>query len=166
MTETKMLRHKMRHYLNTGTTSSPTWSLINKGVSSLTTNFNPEVEEEAGIADEAKSKYTTGLAPETTFDMNVVRGDDANDKIFELCWERKIGSEADVEILTVDMLGTPTGTSPNLSWPAQKETVNVGYNSRGDEAVKPLKISVTLGHMGGVENGTFNPTTGTYTKSS
>lgn len=165
MTETKMLRYNLRHYINTGTASEPVWSLLNKGVSSLTTNFNPEVEEEAGIADEAKSKYTTGLAPETTFDMNVVRGDAANDKIFGLCWERAIGTAADVELLTVDLLGTPTGTAPNQSWPAQKELVNVGYNSRGDEAVKPLKISVTMGHLGGVENGTFNPTTGTYTAS-
>jgi len=163
MTEVRMMRSKMRHYINTGTTATPVWSLLNKGVGTLTTNFNPEVENDSGIADESKSKYTTGLAPETSFDMNVVRGNLANDKIFGICWARSIGSDAEFEFLTVDLGATPTGTAPNQAWPAQTETVNEAYNSRGDEAVKPLKIGVTLGHIGDVINGTFIPATATFT---
>lgn len=148
----KIMRSKIVHYLDTGTTGSPVWSLINEGVSSLTTNFNPEWEEEAYIADTAKTKYTSGLAVETTFDMNRVKGDTANDKIFALVWGRKIGTDAELELLTVNMAATPANTD---NYPAIKDKVSVIYNSIGDESVKPLKIAVTLGHQGA-------PTTGVY----
>lgn len=148
----KVMREKIQHYLNTGTTGIPVWSLINEGVSSLTTNFNPESEEEAYIADAASTKYTTGLALETTFDMNRVKGDAANDAIFLLVWGRKIGTDADSELLTVNYSATPANTD---QYPAIKDTINIIYNSLGDEAVKPLKIGVTLGHQG-------DPVVGTY----
>ena len=149
----KIMRHKVQHYLNTGTTESPVWSLINEGVSSLTMNFNPESEEEAYIADAASTKYTTGLAVETTFDMNRVKGDAANDKIFLLVWGRKIGTDADSELLTVNMSATPVSGD---QYPAIKDTVNIIYNSIGDEAIKPLKIGVTLGHQGNPVKGKFD----------
>jgi hypothetical protein len=53
----KIMRHKVQHYLNTGTTENPVWSLINEGVSSLTMNYNPEIEEEAYIRRHASTKY-------------------------------------------------------------------------------------------------------------
>ena len=149
----KVMREKVRHYLNTNTTESPTWSLINEGVSSLSMNFNPESEEEAYIADSASTKYTTGLAIETTFDMNRVKGDAANDKIFSLVWGRKIGTDADSELLTVNMSATPVSGD---QYPAIKDTVNIVYNSLGDEAIKPLKIGVTLGHQGNPVVGKFD----------
>lgn len=158
----KVMREKILHYLNTGTVQSPTWSLINEGVSSLTTNFNPETEEEAYIADSAKTKTTTGLAVETTFDMNRVKGDAANDKIFALVWGRKVGTEADTELLTVNLSATPVSTD---KYPAIKDTVNVIYNSIGDEAIKPLKIGVTLGHQGNHEVGTWDVGDAAYTRS-
>ena len=149
----KILRHKVQHYLNTGTTEIPVWSLINEGVSSLTMNYNPEIEEEAYIADTASTKYTTGLGVETAFDMNRVKGDAANDAIFTLVWGRKIGTDADSELLTVNMSATPVSTD---QYPAIKDTVNIIYNSLGDEAVKPLKIGVTLAHQGNPVVGKFD----------
>jgi len=156
---TKIMRSKILHYLNTGTTVAPVWSLINEGVSSLTTNFNPEWEEEAYIANTAKTKYTTGLGVETTFDMNRVKGDLANDKIFLLVWGRKIGSDAQLELLTVNMAATPINVD---QYPAIKDTVSVIYNSLGDEAVKPLKIAVTLGHSGDPTAGVYDVSAGTF----
>jgi hypothetical protein len=156
----KVMREKVRHYLNTNTTGSPVWSLINEGVSSLTTNFNPESEEEAYIADAASTKYTTGLAVETTFDMNRVKGDLANDAIFLLVWGRKIGTDADSELLTVNYSAPPANTD---QYPAIKDTINIIYNSLGDEAVKPLKIGVTLGHQGDPVVGTYDVSDAAFT---
>jgi hypothetical protein len=155
----KIMRHKVQHYLNTGTTENPVWSLINEGVSSLTMNYNPEIEEEAYIADTASTKYTTGLGVETAFDMNRIKGDAANDKIFGLVWARSIGSAADSELVTINKASTLTGTV----YPAVRETVNIIYNSMGDEALKPLKIGVTLAHQGNPVKGTFNTSGNTFT---
>ncbi len=158
---TKIMRSKVVHYLNTGTSGAPTWKLINEGVSSLTTNFNPEWEEEAGIADTAKLKYTTGLGVETSFDMNRVKGDNttANDKIFSLVWGRKVGVDADLQLLTVNMAATPINDD---QYPAIKDNVSLIYNSIGDEAIKPLKIAVVLGHQGDPVTGLYDVSAGTF----
>jgi len=116
-------------------------------------NYNPEIEEEAYIADTASTKYTTGLGVETTFDMNRIKGDAANDEIFGLVWGRKVGTAADSELVTVNYSATPTDTD---KYPAVRETVNIIYNSLGDEALKPLKIGVTLAHQGNPIVGKFD----------
>ena len=161
---TKIMRSKLRHYIQTNDTPE-TWSQLNQGISSLPTNFNPEIEEEAYIGDDAKTKYTTGLAPETAFDMNRVDGDAANDYLFNLMWARSIGTAAEGYMLTVDMTTvTVIGTTPPVDWyAALKDKVAAGFNSLGDEAVKPLKFGVTLAHQGSPVVGKYEPISGVFT---
>lgn len=166
MTNVKVMRSKLRHYLLTATSPADVWSQLNKGISSLSSNFNPEVEEEAYIGDDASTKYSTGLAVETTFDMNYDSADAANDYIFDIMWARSIGSAAETYMLTVDMLETTTtGVAPDevTTYAAIKDKVGIAFNSMGDEAVKPLKISVTLGHQGDPVFGEYEPITGVFT---
>lgn len=165
MTTEKILRSKLRHYLQTATTPAVVWSPLNQGISSLATNFGPETEEEAYIAADAKTKYTTGLAPETTFGMNRIDADAANDYIFNAMWARSVGATAETYLLTVDMMESiDIGTAPVVVWyEAIKDKVAIGFNSMGDEAVKPLKIGVTLGHQGDPVFGLYEPITGVFT---
>jgi hypothetical protein len=81
-------------------------------------------------------------------------------------WDRKIGSEAETYLLSVDMTdATTTGTEPDIvtTYKAVKDKVSVVYNSMGDEAVKPLKISVSLVHQGDPVFGQYEPVTGAFT---
>ena len=55
--------------------------------------------------------------------------------------------------MTVNYSATPTDTD---NYPAVKETVNIIYNSLGDEALRPLKIGVTLAHQGNPVVGKFD----------
>ncbi len=159
---TKIMRSKLRHYIQTDDTPE-TWSQLNQGISSLSTSFNPEIEEEAYIGDDAKTKYTTGLVPETTFDMNRVDGDAANDYLFNLMWDRKIGTAAETYMLTVDMTTSFSVGEPAVLWyAALKDKVAAGFNSMGDEAVKPLKIGVTLAHQGSPVVGKYEPISGVF----
>jgi len=165
MTTTKIMRSSLRHYLLTST-GPDVWSQLNKGISSLSSSFNPEIEEEAYIGDDAKTKYATGLAVETSFDMNWDDTDLANDYIFDVMWARSIGTAAETYMLTVDMTdATTTGVAPDevTTYAAVKDKVSIAFNNMGDEAVKPLKISVTLGHQGDPVFGQYNPDTGVFT---
>ena len=165
MTTTKIMRSSLRHYLLTST-GPDVWSQLNKGISSLSSSFNPEVEEEAYIGDDAKTKYATGLAVETSFDMNYDSADAANDYIFDVMWARSIGTAAETYMLTVDMTeATTTGEAPDevTTYAAVKDKVSIAFNNMGDEAVKPLKISVTLGHQGDPVFGEYEPITGVFT---
>ena len=163
MTTEKILRSKLKHYLLTST-GPDVWSQLNKGISSLSSSFNPEVEEEAYIGDDAKTKYATGLAVETSFDMNYDSADLANDFIFDVMWARSIGSAAETYMLTVDMTESTDVGDPVVVWyDAVKDKVSIAFNNMGDEAVKPLKISVTLGHQGDPVFGKFEPISGVFT---
>ena len=164
MATEKVMRSKMRHYIQTAATPV-TWKQLNKGITSLTSSYNPEIEEEAYIGDDVKTKYATKLATETTFDMLYDSADLANAYIFGIMWDRKIGSDAETYLLSVDMTeATVTGVSPDevTTYEAVKDKVSVVYNSMGDEAVKPLKISVSLVHQGDPVFGQYNPDTGVF----
>jgi len=162
MTTTKIMRSSLRHYLLTST-GPDVWSQLNKGISSLSSSFNPEIEEEAYIGDDAKTKYATGLAVETSFDMNYDSADAANDYIFDVMWARSIGTAAETYMLTVDMTETTNVGDPVVVWyDAVKDKVSIAFNNMGDEAVKPLKISVTLGHQGDPVFGWYEPITGVF----
>ena len=159
------MRSKMRHYIQTATTPE-TWKQLNKGITSLTSSYNPEIEEEAYIGDDVKTKYATKLATETTFDMLYDSADAANTYLFGIMWDRKIGSEAETYLLSVDMTeATTTGVDPDIvtTYEAVKDKVSIVYNSMGDEAVKPLKISVSLVHQGDPVFGQYEPVTGVFT---
>lgn len=165
MATEKIMRSKMRHYIQTAATPV-TWKQLNKGITSLTSSYNPEIEEEAYIGDDVKTKYVTMLATETAFDMLYDSADAANTYLFGIMWDRKIGSEAETYLLSVDMTeATTTGTEPDIvtTYEAVKDKVSVVYNSMGDEAVKPLKISVSLVHQGDPVFGQYEPVTGVFT---
>ena len=163
MTTEKVMRSKMRHYIQTAT-APETWKQLNKGITSLTSSYNPEIEEEAYIGDDVKTKYVTMLATETTFDMLYDSADAANTYLFGIMWDRKIGSEAETYLLSVDMTeATTAGEPPVTTYEAVKDKVSVVYNSMGDEAVKPLKISVSLVHQGDPVFGQYEPVTGVFT---
>ena len=159
MATEKIMRSKMRHYIQTAATPV-TWKQLNKGITSLTSSYNPEIEEEAYIGDDVKTKYVTMLATETAFDLLYDSSDDANVYLFGIMWDRKIGSEAETYLLSVDMTeATVTGKEPDpivTTYEAVKDKVSVVYNSMGDEAVKPLKIGVTLAHQGNPVKGKFD----------
>jgi len=165
MATEKIMRSKMRHYIDTGATPIP-WKQLNKGITSLTSSYNPEIEEEAYIGDDVKTKYATKLATETAFDMLYDAADDANIYLFGIMWDRKIGTDAETYLLSVDMTeSTTTGVEPDpivTTYTAVKDKVSVVYNSMGDEAVKPLKISVSLVHQGDPVFGQYNPDTGVF----
>lgn len=165
MATEKVMRSKMRHYIQTAATPV-TWKQLNKGITSLTSSYNPEIEEEAYIGDDVKTKYVTMLATETAFDLLYDSADAANTYLFGIMWDRKIGSEAETYLLSVDMTeATTTGVDPDIvtTYEAVKDKVSVVYNSMGDEAVKPLKISVSLVHQGDPVFGQYEPVTGVFT---
>ena len=163
MTTEKVMRSKMRHYIQTAT-APETWKQLNKGITSLTSSYNPEIEEEAYIGDDVKTKYVTMLATETAFDLLYDSADAANTYLFGIMWDRKIGSEAETYLLSVDMTeATTAGEPPVTTYEAVKDKVSVVYNSMGDEAVKPLKISVSLVHQGDPVFGQYEPVTGVFT---
>jgi hypothetical protein len=158
---TTVKRSMLKHYLLTAVN---TWSLVNQGVPSATTNWNPEVEEEAYIADTSATKTVIALAPEMALDMSGKKGDPVYDFIWLIVWGRKTGVDAETYLLTVDFTATPAGVAPNQTWRAKKQKVSVAINSSGGDAIQSLKNNVTLQYIGDPTFGAYKPVDGSYTE--
>jgi len=158
-------RSKLQHFMDTSATETPSYNLMNTGITSLSINKNPTYLEEGYIADDVGSKQLESLAPEFTFEINVDASDEVSKFLTELEWGDKTLDDVETSIVSVQLWQTPTGTEPNLAYPAKKYAVSVSVETIGDEALKTLKHSVTAGVIGDAVFGTFIPSTKTFTAS-
>ena len=154
MTKT-ISRFEIQEYLDTTPSGSTrTWSQINKGVSSLSTNWGPKIETEHYIGDKTASKRFDALEPEIPFDIN-----DSDDAvavfIHGLIWAEKVGSDTETTYMSVITSAAPVSGA----YPAKTRKVQVSYSKSGGDAGKPYPHSVALLSMSDAVLGTFNPTT-------
>lgn len=158
-------RSKLQHFMDTSTTETPSYNLMNTGITSLSINKNPTYLEEGYIADDVGSKQLESLAPEFTFEINVDADDEVSKFLTALEWGDKTLDDVVTSIVSVQLWQTPTGTEPNLAYPAKKYNVSISVETIGDEALKTLKHSVTAGVIGDAVFGTFIPSTKAFTAS-
>lgn len=156
-------RSKLLHFMDVSATETPSYELMNTGITSLSINKNPTYLEEGYIADDVGSKQLESLAPEFTFEINVDDTDPVSVYLTGLEWNDKTMAGVETSIVSVQLWQTPTGTPPNEAYPAKKYNVSVSVETIGDEALKTLKHSVTAGVMGNAVFGTFVPSTKTFT---
>ena len=155
-------RSKLLHFMNTSTTATAEYNLMNLGITSLSINKNPTYLEEGYIADEVGSKQLESLAPEFTFEINVDSADEVSKFLTGLEWNDKTLTDVETDIVSVQYWKTPqTGTA----YPAKKYKVSVSVETIGDEALKTLKHSVTCGVMGDAVFGKFDVTNKTFSAS-
>jgi len=159
-------RSKLQHFMDT-TPDDPsgvaTYSLMNTGITNLSINKNPTYLEEGYIADEVGSKQLESLAPEFAFEINVDASDPVSVFLTGLEWDDATMEDVETSIVSVQLWQTPTGSEPDLAYPAKKYNVSVSVETIGDEALKTLKHSVTAGVVGDAVFGKFVPSTKTFT---
>lgn len=166
-TATKAKRSTIQHFLDTSSTSTPTWSRLGNAVSSAEIAYNPQTEETADITMDTKVTDITGYARSFAVEGVVYPGDE----VFNLIDGMRI-SMAVLDDLKADLLHvwaylapTITGEPPSevSTWPAEKVTVNVGIESIGGEGGTTAKIKYTLYDAGDPVTGKFDPVAGTFT---
>jgi len=158
-TPVTLKRSDIKHFLDTSTTSTPTWSAINLGVTAAQISYNPSVLEEGYIADTAKTKEVESLAPEMALEFTIKKGDAVSDYVFEKIWGQKVMGDSYSTLLTV----RTAETAVDGAYPAMTQAVSISPQNLGNEAVTAAKMSVTLLFRGDPVDGKFNPTTGTFT---
>jgi len=154
-------RSKLQHFMNTTPSTTPTYSLMNLGITSLSIDKNPTYLEEGFIADEVGTKELESLAPEFSFEINVDDSDPVSVFLTGLEWDDKTLDDVQTDIVTVQLWKSPTGTP--AAYPAKKYKVSISVETIGDEALKTLKHSVKAGVRGDAIFGTFVPSTKTFT---
>ena len=158
-TPVTLKRSDLKHFLDTSSTATPTWSAINLGVTAAQISYNPTVLEEGYIADTAKTKEVESVSPEMSLEFTIKKGDSVSDYIFSKIWDQKVLGDSYSTLLTV----RTAETAVDGAYPAMTQAVSISPQNLGNEAVTAAKMSVTLLFRGDPVYGTFKPSTSTFT---
>ena len=142
----KIKRVKLAHFLNTATTAEPTWSRMSKGITELTTSFNPEVTTEKYIGDDNASNSIDSYAPNTPISMTA----------FKIRKTRATGEDCRAQLLNVNIYEEETG-----KYYAEKQDVLIQIDSFGGEG--NVVIEYTMLYDGDPVQGTATIANGVVT---
>jgi len=128
----------MAYFLNTGTSGSPTWAALGKGVTSLPLAYNPQVTTETYIHEDNATTSVDSYQVSAAIDISLWDATDAPAHAYleNLRRTRATGADAETQILEIDT----TTTSP---YTAQVSNAVVATDTFTVEGGKPQALSVT-----------------------
>jgi hypothetical protein len=148
-------RDEMKSYMNTGTSTTPVWSLIGEGFTSYAENKNPKTYSRKYVHERHERTDVLGYAPSVPFSADVYTVDPVIERIMTIYNGELVGADAQVEIVTSrewDPATTPAG-----SFNAIKRNYSVVCDKEGD-GTEALQIGGTFYAVGAQIEGTFSGT--------
>lgn len=160
MANQKIKSSQVKAFLNTTPADvSPTYSLIGDGVTSLKINMNPKTSEEIYVHQDSGSVSVDSYAPVMPVEMTAKKGDEVFEYVDALRKARAVLADAETDIINVWLYETAVSGA----YPAEQQDVSVQIDDMTMEGGNPVKINYTVNYIGDAVQGTFNPTTGTFT---
>ena len=161
MDQTNLMRYHIADYLNVGTSESPQFALMGIGFTSL--NENPNAQEDEKIYINQKSSTTKVKSYNTEFEFNaeLIREEEATMKIYDISRNHKVGAEAIVEYVRVELWEEVEGEKD--TYKARKFAASVVVSSNSADGGEPITQEGTLKAVGDFVPGKFNTTTRTFT---
>lgn len=157
----KIKSSQVKLFIDTTPDATATYSLIGDGVKSWKINYNPKTTEEHYVHQDTGSTSVDSYAPTLPVEMTAKVGDAAFEYIDSLRKARAVGEDAETDIITVWLYEAPTSGA----YPAEKQPVSVQIDDITVEGGVPVSINYTINYVGDAVQGTFNPTSGTFTAS-
>lgn len=159
-----MKRHLLRHFVDIkmdSTLSTTEYHLLGEGISSLNEEMNVEEETEQWINQENGTTDIKSYTPSIEIERQNVDQDDTDltDWFNKMIDELPTGKKAVTSYVRVRV----TGAGPE--YPAVQRLCAVSVGSTGGDAGSNVTDTITLGGRGDGIKGTFNVSTGTFTKS-
>jgi len=130
-------------------------------ITELTESSNPTESEKQYIHQKSKVVKTTGFSNEFPITMDMVKGDKVFDYMYNLFYERKVGSDLDVEHYIVN-LWEPVAEQEN-TYKARKIVQTCSITECNGAAGEQKQITGSL-KGGDFIYGTFNTATKTFTE--
>ena len=152
MTEVKVKRSQFQSFLDTTPAASPTWSLVGKGVTTGTVNYNPETTTETYVHEDTATTTLERYAPNMPVEAQCINGEAIFEFIDNLRRTRAVGTDAETDMLMVYLYETPVSTD---QYPAELQHVSIQIDSFGGDGGVTNRINFTINFIG-------DPTLGTY----
>lgn len=161
----QMMRYMILYFINVGTAQAPIWNLLGKGFTKLDESPNPQVESKTYINEKTASPSIKSYEPSFPFEAELWRGETGLMKLYEIARERKVGTDAVVDMIatdfTVDENGDPITTTTARRMNMAVEISNLVTGEGGEV----LTMSGNLNQVGDAQEGTFNLSTKSWTAS-
>jgi hypothetical protein len=159
MTSTTVKRSSFKTFLNTGTSGSPTWSILGDGITSAKINYNPKTLETLYIDQSTGTTEIESYRPTLPIEAIAKFGDPAFNFVDNIRIARGVLGSAYAEVVNVWLYQTPSGGA----YPAERQQVSIQIEDFGGDGGTAARINYTINFMGAPVVGTFNPTTLTFT---
>lgn len=156
----KIKRSQLAIFLNTGTKVAPVWNLIGEGVTEQTINYNPQTSEEIYVHQDSGNTNVESYKPNIPTPMTAIKGDPVFDYVDAIRKGRKVLADAESDVCIVYLYETATAGA----YPAEKNACSIQVDDFGGPGGESAKINFTINLNGDPEDGTFNPTTKTFTE--
>lgn len=158
--KSKIKRSLLATFLNTGTSESPTWSLIGDGVTEQTINYNPQTTDETYINQDSGDTDVESYKPTIPNNMTAIKGDEVFEYIDDIRINRKVLGDATTDILIVYLYKEATSGA----YPAEKNRCGIQIDDFGGAGGESAKLNFTVNLQGDATHGTFDPSTKTFTE--
>lgn len=145
-----VMREKLIHLFNIGTSASPEWILLGDGITSLTEEFNPESETKQYINNANGTTAIKSYTPSISVEREYI-SDTLQTWIDEKIKTLPTGSNAESEYIRINLLDETTTAG---TYNAVKRKCSYQFDSIGGDAGSELKNSMTLGGIGDAKQGT------------
>ena len=152
-----VLRASFKSYMNTGTSTSPTWSLIGEGFTSLKEAKNPTEYSRKYVHEKTERTDVVGYATQIDYTTDTYTENPVINKIADVTDNERTGTDAQVEILNVNEF-QDSGSSGTHAYAAFKRTYAIIPDAKGD-GTDTLVYSGSFKAVGDINNGTFDGTT-------
>lgn len=134
-------RAERQHYMNTGTSTAPVWSLIGEGFTDFTESKNAVSYQRRYIHEATKRTDVTGYAPVIDYELELT------------------GDEAKVDVLSVDLFDE---TETSGVYAAVRRSYSVIPDECGS-GTDSLCYTGTMKAVGDITKGKFTRSTSTFT---
>ena len=158
----KVIRYMIADYLNTGTDSTETYSMMGAGFTALDENPSAKVDKTAYISDRSASGSITGYENKFAFDTQLISDDAAVKYLYNVARNQKVGEEAETDYVRVDLYET----AQSSAYPARKFRVAIEVTGITGAGTEIVRVAGNLHQVGDFVEGTFDPSTKTFTAAS
>ena len=158
----KVIRYMIADYLNTATDSTATYSMMGAGFTALDENPSAKVDKTAYISDRSASGSITGYENKFAFDTQLISDDAAVKYLYNVARNQKVGEEAETDYLRVDLYEP----AQNSAYPARKFRVAIEVTGITGAGTEIVRVAGNLHQVGDFVEGTFDPSTKTFTAAS
>lgn len=154
----KIKRSLFATFLNTGTSETPVWSRMGKGITSQNLSYNPNVTTEQYIDEDNAYSSVDSYAPSVDGTQTCYKGEPVFTYIDALRQSRAVGSALETEVLFVYLYdGTET------AYKAEKNACVIQLGEFGGDGGGSVQLTYTIGLNGDPVLGTAAIADGTVT---